>query len=102
VLKIIAPVMIVAVPIVGLTPPPERGPAMRTTTYSPIATVKLDSMPSVVADTFRYFTDNTVETKIIVKKASTISKYSKYEVERLLISPGGIRIKTFFSPRSPA
>jgi hypothetical protein len=81
VLKIIAPVMIVAVPMVGFNPPPERGPAMRTTTKTQIAHVKLESMPSVVADTLRYFTDKTVETRIIVKKASTISKYSRYELE---------------------
>lgn len=102
VLKMMAPVIMVAVPMVGFTPPPERGPAMRTTTYRPMATVRLESIPSVVADTFLYLTERTVDTKIIVKKASTISKYIRYDVVWLLSSPGGIRIKTFFYPRSPA
>ncbi len=76
---VIVSVIIMAMAIVGFKAAPERGPHILTQTNKAIATVKFESMPSVVAETVLYFTNKTAETNSIVKKASTIKRYIRYE-----------------------
>ena len=71
------PVVMQARAMVGFKPAPESGPAMRTTTYTAIAHVKFESIPSDVALTLLYFTESTIDTRIIVKNASTSKRYMR-------------------------
>jgi hypothetical protein len=71
--------VMIAMAIVGFNPAPESGPAIRTQTKIAMATVRFESIPSVVALTRLYLTKSTVDTSTAVKKASTRRRYSRNE-----------------------
>lgn len=86
-------------PKVGLSPAPVIGAAMLTQTNTAKAQVKFDSIPSVVAETFLYLTNKTVDTRIYVNNAS-VNRIPTTEgyVGGVLFRLGGTSLKTLFSP----